>query len=275
VADEPISQLTQISPPPFVTAFTNPSSGAMLEILDTTNHSMASSGTNSKIAPGDLLQGYLAAGTNVTLTETSGVVTIAASGGGLAVGNPVTGGSNNATLVEDGSGNLAALALGTAGQVLTSVSGAPAWANPITETVITNHLSSQYNCTATLAATGLTVALPAAGTYLLMANVRASVQGTSSGLTQCVWLSAELYDTIYPRVVPNSLGLLIFLQPEVISVASIMQSCAPVGPVVYTVTGATTIALYAAYTNSGIGSPAGNIPSDANGYTTLTAIRLY
>ena len=81
MADEPISQLTQIAAPPFATAFTNPSSGAMLEILDTTNTSMASSGTNSKIAPGDLLKGYLAAGSNVTLTETAGIVTIAASGG--------------------------------------------------------------------------------------------------------------------------------------------------------------------------------------------------
>jgi len=81
MADEPISQLTQIAAPPFATACTNPSSGAMLEILDTTNTSMASSGTNSKIAPGDLLKGYLAAGSNVTLTETSGIVTVAASGG--------------------------------------------------------------------------------------------------------------------------------------------------------------------------------------------------
>ncbi len=77
MADEPISALTQISPPPFSTSFTNPTTGAVLEILDTTNTSMASTGTNSKIAPGDLLKGYLAAGANVTLTETSGIVTIA------------------------------------------------------------------------------------------------------------------------------------------------------------------------------------------------------
>lgn len=83
MADEPLSALTQISPPPFTTAFTNPTTGAMLEILDTTNTTMATTGTNSKIAPGDLIKGYLAAGTNVTLTETSGIVTIAASGGGV------------------------------------------------------------------------------------------------------------------------------------------------------------------------------------------------
>ena len=83
MADEPLSALTQISPPPFTTAFTNPTTGAMLEVLDTTNTTMATTGTNSKIAPGDLIKGYLAAGTNVTLTETSGIVTITAAGGGV------------------------------------------------------------------------------------------------------------------------------------------------------------------------------------------------
>src|SRR5208337_2746970 len=130
MADEPISALTQIAVPPFSSAFTNPSTGAMLEILDTTNTAMASTGTNSKIAPGDLIKGYLAAGTNVTLTETSGIVTIAASGG-MSVGSAVSGGSNHATLVEDGSGNLAALGIGSTGQVLTVVGGAPAWVTPV------------------------------------------------------------------------------------------------------------------------------------------------
>src|SRR5208283_5033353 len=81
MADETISQLTQIAAPPFSSAFTNPSTGAMLEILDTTTLTMASTGTNSKIAPGDLIKGYLAAGANMTLTETAGIVTIASTGG--------------------------------------------------------------------------------------------------------------------------------------------------------------------------------------------------
>lgn len=109
MADEPISALTQIAVPPFSSAFTNPSTGAMLEILDTTNTTMASSGTNSKVAPGDLIKGYLAAGSNVTLTETSGIVTIAASGGGLAVGNAITGGSANGLLYQSTTGSTLAI----------------------------------------------------------------------------------------------------------------------------------------------------------------------
>jgi len=92
MANEPISLLTQIAAPtgtpPYPTAFTSPTLGAMLEILDPTNTSMASTGTNSKIAPGDLIKGFLNAGTNVTLTETAGIVTIAASGGGFSLITP-------------------------------------------------------------------------------------------------------------------------------------------------------------------------------------------
>ena len=119
MADEPISALTQVSVPPFSSAFTNPSTGAMLEILDTTNTSMASTGTNSKIAPGDLIKGYLAAGSNVTLTETAGIVTIAATGSSLP------GGATN-------------------GQVLAQVSGAPAWANIFGTAITTSIPSSSY-----------------------------------------------------------------------------------------------------------------------------------
>src|SRR5208283_312499 len=127
--DLPISALSQIGRYPLPAGSLNPTTGDMLEVLDTTNTSMAPTGTNSRIAPGDLIFQTLAAGTNISITETSGIVTIAASGGGgMAVGNAVSGGSNHATLVEDGSGNLAALAIGSAGQVLTVVSGSPAWA---------------------------------------------------------------------------------------------------------------------------------------------------
>ncbi len=98
MADEPISALTLIAAPtgtpPYPTAFTDPRTGAMLEILDTTNTSMASTGTNSRIPPGHLLMGFLNPGSNVTLSETSGIVTIAASGGVTSTyfSNIMTGG---------------------------------------------------------------------------------------------------------------------------------------------------------------------------------------
>jgi len=84
MADEFISQLTPIAAPtgtpPYPTAFTNPSTGALLEILDQTNTAMAPTGTNSAIAPGHLLKGFLNAGSNVTITESAGIVTIASAG---------------------------------------------------------------------------------------------------------------------------------------------------------------------------------------------------
>ena len=107
--DEPISALVQIAAPtgspPYPTAFTNPTTGAMLEILDTTNTSMATTGTNSKIAPGDMIKGYLAAGSNITLTETAGVVTVAST----ASASP--GGSSGQIQTNNGSGGFGALAV--------------------------------------------------------------------------------------------------------------------------------------------------------------------
>ncbi len=157
MADEPISGLTLIAAPtgtpPYPTAFTNPSTGAMLEILDTTNTSMASTGTNSRIPPGHLLMGFLAAGSNVTLTETSGIVTIASSGSSLP------GGASN-------------------GQVLTEVSGSPAWQTPVLQPGSSNNYatavlsSGSYAITSSFANIGLSLTLPTAGTWLLTGTIR-------------------------------------------------------------------------------------------------------
>ena len=124
MADEPISALTQIAAPtgtpPYATAFTNPSTGAMLEILDTTNTSMASTGTNSRIAPGDMIKGFLNAGTNVTLTETSGVVTIASTGGGSPGGSAGQIQYNNTTFA-----GAADWSIGSSGQLVATPISAP------------------------------------------------------------------------------------------------------------------------------------------------------
>ena len=95
MADETISQLTLIATPGagYTANFTTnaPSGGALgtggaqLEILDTTSTVMASTGTNSRIFPGDLIKGFTAAGANVTTTLTSGIVTIAAPATGMVV----------------------------------------------------------------------------------------------------------------------------------------------------------------------------------------------
>ena len=140
----PISGLTKKAAPPYPPAFTNPTTGAMIEILDTTNVSMAATGTNSQIAPGDLLKGFLVAGANVTITESSGLVTISSAGtapagttgqiqtnngsGGfaalpvpLAVASGGTGAASlaaNAVLLGQGTGAVGVVPIGTPGRVL-------------------------------------------------------------------------------------------------------------------------------------------------------------
>ncbi len=84
MADLPISGLT-LKSLPFASSFTNPATGALLEVLDQPDTTMAATGTNKRVAPGDLIYGFLAAGTNVTLTETSGIVTVGAGPTGLMI----------------------------------------------------------------------------------------------------------------------------------------------------------------------------------------------
>ena len=287
MADEPISALTQIAVPPFSSAFTNPSTGAMLEILDTTNTTMASSGTNSKIAPGDLIKGYLAAGSNVTLTETSGIVTIAASGGGMTVGGAVSGGSNHATLVEDGSGNLAALAIGSTGQILTVASGAPAWATPPVTNLIYAQIpdGSTYNVTTSMGnlSTDVSITLPNAGTYLLWANLRSQLQITTATLGQNAYLIAQLYDSTLSTAVPLSqvVPFLVSAQTAWTSTDLQFQQTATIAPVPYTVSSATVIHIQGTYGGSstikntgGSGSP-GFLSNAGQGFTFLYAMQIY
>jgi hypothetical protein len=258
MADEPISSLTQIGPPtgtpPYPTTFTNPSTGAVLEILDTTNTSMASSGTNSKIAPGDLLKGFLAAGTNVTITETSGIVTIAASGG---AGLP--GGASN-------------------GQVITEVSGAPAWANPVTASYVSAVQSSDYSIVASAgvwANTGLSIAIPGAGTYLILGTLRAGFILNGAIGSTYGWVTCQLYDSTNSAAIPNSVAIVSFASPQVASTNVNFQAIASAGPYVYVASGAAIINLQAQWYNIGATVTSPTILSDSNGYTSLTALRIF
>jgi hypothetical protein len=277
MADEPISQLTQISPPPFVTAFTSPTTGAMLEILDTTNTSMASSGTNSKIAPGDLLKGYLAAGTNVTLTETSGIVTIAASGGGMS--NPMTTAGD---MIDGGAAGAAQrLAIGTAGQVLTVNAGAtaPAWANPVTQSTVSANANSLTPIALTKSAipvnTGFSITLPSAGTYLIGGYARAQIIGSSSIAGDEIYAVLELYDSTTSAVIPNSLALILVGTLQVASVSVNFQQSCPLGPVIYTASGAHVIQLWAYYETTGsAAATTATLNSDSAGLCVLTATRV-
>lgn len=279
MADEPISALTQIAAPtgtpPYPTAFTNPSTGAMLELLDTTNTSMASTGTNSRIAPGDLLKGFLAAGSNVTLTETSGIVTVAASGGS-------PGGSSGQIQTNNGSGGFAALAVplpaSSGGTGLT----APAFAT--NETIaLTGNLFIPVTTLGNLS-TDTYITLPNAGTYLIWSNIQVNMYLTGGLAGNVVAASAQLYDSTNSVVVPNTpVNVFILGLQATITVSYLQfQALGTIAPVIYTVTGATNIHIQGCYlslqesaaSNAVTFESGGNAPFFTNG-TFLTAMRLY
>ena len=271
--DLPISALSQIGRYPLPAGSLNPTTGDMLEVLDTTNTSMAPTGTNSRIAPGDLIFQTLAAGTNISITETSGIVTIAASGGGgMAVGNAVSGGSNYATLVEDGSGNLAALAIGSAGQVLTVTAGAPNWAAPVTATFLTSLLSSTYTLTTTSSAIGLSISIATAGTYLITGMLRVQLVGSSPNPGDEIYAIGSLYAG--GIAITNSETLLVVGTLQAASVTANFQQSSPLS-FIYTASSSTTLAVYAKYalTGSATSSSAG-ISSDNAGRSWLNVVRI-
>jgi len=304
MADEPISALT---------LFTSYSTADEVEILDVSDTTFASTGTNKRIpfstlltmataagvttvagggtgltavGSADQLLGVahtggaleyktLTAGPNVTITPAAGSITIASTGGGGGGGggmsNPMTTAGD--TIYGGASGTPERLAIGTSGQVHTVVSGSPAWAAPVTETVINSVMSSDYSSiTGTFSNVGLSVVLPTAGTYLITGSVRSGFTINNSVGTQA-WLVLQLYDSTNSVKVPNSLAISCFGCVQLASTAIVFQGMTPLGPYIYTVTGSTTINLQAATGVAAAGSP--YVYSDVNGYSTLTAVRLY
>ena len=305
MANEPISALT---------LFTSYSTADEVEILDVSDTTFASTGTNKRIpfstlltmagvataagvttvagggtgltavGSADQLLGVahtggaleyktLTAGPNVTITPAAGSITIASTGGGGGGGmtNPMTTAGD--TIYGGASGTPERLPIGTSGQVHTVVSGSPAWAAPVTETVINSVMSSEYtSITGTFSNVGLSVVLPTAGTYLITGSVRSGFTINNSVGTHA-WLLLQLYDSTNSVKVPNSLAISCFGCVQVASTAIVFQGMTPLGPYIYTVTGSTTINLQAATGVAAAGSP--YVYSDVNGYSTLTAVRLY
>ena len=108
MADEPISALT------LFTSYSLTADG--VEILDVSDTTFASTGTNKRIPFS-------------TLLTMAGVGT--GSGGGMT--NPMTTAGD--TIYGGASGTPERLPIGTSGQVYSVASGSPAWAAPVTETV--------------------------------------------------------------------------------------------------------------------------------------------
>ena len=193
MADEPISALT---------LFTSYSTADEVEILDVSDTTFASTGTNKRIqfstlltmagvgtaagvatvagggtgltavGSADQLLGVahtggaleyktLTAGSNITITPAVGSITIASTGGGGGTTNPMTTAGD--TIYGGASGTPVRLPIGTSGQVYTVASGSPAWAAPVTKTVINSVMSSEYtSITGTFSNVGLSAVLPTA-----------------------------------------------------------------------------------------------------------------
>lgn len=95
---------------------------------------------------------------------------------------------------------LSRLAIGAAGKVMTSSGTAPQWSDPVTATTGEAALGSDYTVTSSYASVGVSVTLPAAGTYLILATVAGRCQ-VSSGQGA---IDVRLYNTTDSAAVSSS-----------------------------------------------------------------------
>ena len=306
MTNEPISALT---------LFTAYSTADEVEILDVSDTTFASTGTNKRIpfstlltmagvaagvttvagggtgltavGSADQLLGVahtggaleyktLTAGPNVTITPAAGSITIASTGGGGGGGmsNPMTTAGD--TIYGGTSGTPERLPIGVTGQVLTTVSGSPAWAAPISSTYVNSVLSGTYNVTSSFSNVGISITLPVAGTYLITGNIRAAVtaETTSAGTDTYALVIVNVYDSTNSVTVPNSTSLVLYSLLQVSNISFAGQGLGPIGPVVYTVSGSTVLQVQAMYSGSGVTISASEIYSDVNGHSSLTAVRI-
>jgi hypothetical protein len=143
-----------------------------------------------------------------------------------------------------------------------------------------NYISSVLSSTTSIGTSfsniGLSITLPAAGTYLLFGTIRSFFAITGS-IGQFGYIAAELYDVTNSKVISGSASLPNYGALQVASTSSVgFQGSAPIGPVFYTpsITPA-TIQLWTLYNaNASLGSPAPEVLSDGNGNTVLCAIRV-
>ncbi len=114
-------------------------------------------------------------------------------------------------------------------------------------------------------ATGLSVSLPAAGTYLITGQVRAAIQ--SSGGTSS-YIFVKLRNTTDATDITSS-ETMVILTPSTLAVDTVALVA------LVTVAGAKTIELYAARNDGGGSWLVSDIRSDANGRSKLVYIREY
>ena len=154
-------------------------------------------------------------------------------------------------------------------QVIDVTAGAAVWKNlSALDTSGSSYLTSDFNITGATTVfqdTGLSVSLPAKGTYLIQADVRTRLQvasGTGGGIY------VKLYNSTDAADVSNSTRMCIYT-----TATAQTQNTAPVTAIV-TVTAAKTIKLYAARTFDGTLTSSDIAGVSANGITALTYIRI-
>ncbi len=221
--------------------------------------------------------GYVPAGTLgqvLTVQDASGDLGWSTPTAGMAVGNPVSGGSNNAVLIESGTGNLAALAIGSTGQVLTVASGAPTWAAPVTDNYVQATLASTYTITESFANIGCSLVLPGPGVYLLFLSCVNNASGQGS-VGQYSYVVQQLIDTTNTIYVANSLQTISYLQLPVASVTCTQIMAVSCGPYVYSVASGTPTINVQAFYNTNMTGYGYNTYYIASYYNTvLTALRI-
>lgn len=194
------------------------------------------------------------------------------------------GGTNLATLtahavvIGEGTSNPGFATIGTAGRVLTdNGAGAdPTFQAAVTSSTANATMSGNANIAsgspAYIGSTNIT--LPVAGTYFLTAACRIGPTITTTVGTQSITVAVDLYDATYPRQVPNTLTLALYLASTVAG-TYLSQLTMSIPPVFYTVTGSTSIQLRAGYTTAGSPTVVNCVMlSDSNGYTSISAFRI-
>lgn len=131
----------------------------------------------------------------------------------------------------------------------------------------------QPSASGTWVATGLSVTLPAAGTYQLDATVRAAMAAVSPANTYIV---ARLYDVTAGAVVPGSEAMVHQINIGSPSGATLSQGTNNSAPiqVEYTVPGPRTIRVEAARFNSQGATGTAIVVSDGSGRSTLRYSRV-
>src|SRR5271166_2267103 len=177
MADEPISALT---------LFTSYSTADEVEILDVSDTTFASTGTNKRVPFSTLL-------------------TMAGVGSG-------TGGGTFPVFVASGSGHAAGAVPdpgSTPGSPLRFLREDATWDAVPTASYSNAVLSAQYVVTSSMANIGLSVSLPVAGTYMIAGNVRARFMLNGS-VGQSSYISTHLYDSTKSVVLNNSISLVCY-----------------------------------------------------------------